>query len=146
MLTTPHTAAGIAIGSLIGVPWLVAPVAISSHFVLDMIPHWQETLAPYTPTKKTYIRIPIDIVLSVSITLLAIHWQSQDATAIWVGTIFANLPDFDSLVVLAPSLNKGMIKKFWDWHCAIQRETKSLWGIVPQLLLIAFCLTVIKLV
>jgi len=136
MLTTPHAAAGIAIGVVIGSPLLVIPVTIASHFILDMIPHWQETLAPYAPTKKTYIRVPLDIALALGITLLAVHWQPQHTTAIWVGAFFANLPDFDSIVVLLPTLKKGVVKRFWDWHCKIQRETSSLWGIPLQVIVI----------
>lgn len=144
MLTTPHTAAGIAIGAIIPNPLVVAPIAVASHFLLDMVPHWQETLAPYTPTKKTYIRAPIDIGLAVSITLLAVHWQPQNAASIWTGAVFANVPDLDSIVVIVPSLKKGIIQRYWDWHCKIQRETSSLWGLAPQLALIAASLFLVR--
>lgn len=136
MLTTPHAAAGIAIGTLIANPLAVIPVALASHYLLDTVPHWQETLAPYTPTKKTYIRVPIDLALAVGITILAAHWQSQHTAAIWTGAVFANLPDLDSLVVLVPELKQGLVQKYWDWHCRIQRETSSLWGLLPQLAVI----------
>jgi hypothetical protein len=137
MLTTPHAAAGIAIGAVIANPLVVAPIAVASHFLLDSVPHWQETLAPYIPTKKTYIRVPIDIALAVGITLLAVHWQPQHAAAIWTGAIFANLPDLDSIVVLLPRLKNGIIQKYWGWHCRIQRETSSFWGLLPQALVVA---------
>lgn len=141
MLTTPHAAAGIAIGTLIANPVEVIPVAIASHYLLDAVPHWQETLAPYTPTKKTYIRIPIDLTLAVGITILAAHWQPQHVAAIWTGAVFANLPDLDSIVVLVPRFKKGIVQKYWDWHCRIQRETSSLWGLLPQLVVVATSLT-----
>lgn len=133
MLTTPHASAGVAIGALLGNPVIVAPIALASHFVLDAVPHWQETLAPYTPTKKTYIRIPLDLALAVGITLLAVHWQPHKAAAIWTGAIFANLADLDSAVVLWPRLKRGIVQKYWDWHCKIQRETSSVWGLLPQI-------------
>src|SRR5665811_640253 len=100
MLTTPHAAAGIAIGAMIGNPILVIPVAIASHFVLDSIPHWQETLAPYTPNKKTYVRVPLDIAFALGITVLATHWQPQLTAAIWTGAVSANVPDLDTIVVI----------------------------------------------
>jgi len=40
MLLTPHTAAGVAIASLLPEPWLAIPLSFLSHFVLDFIPHW----------------------------------------------------------------------------------------------------------
>jgi hypothetical protein len=75
MLTTPHSVTGAMIGALLPSPLLIVPVAIGSHFILDSIPHWQETLAPYIPTKSTYIRIPIDLVLAVGLVSLIAHWQ-----------------------------------------------------------------------
>jgi hypothetical protein len=143
MLTTPHAAAGVAIGAIIGNPVLVIPVALASHFVLDSIPHWQETLAPYTPNKKTYVRVPLDIVLALGITVLAAHWQPQLAAAIWTGAVFANVPDLDTIVVVMPKLRKGLVAKYWNWHCKIQRETGSLWGILPQLFVIALSLILV---
>ena len=145
MLTTPHAAAGIAIGALVGNPYVVIPVAITSHFVLDAVPHWQETLAPYKPTRKTYVRVPLDIALAVGITIVATHWQPDYAAAIWLGSIFANMPDLDTIVILIPKLKRGIVSKYWDWHCRIQRETASLWGIVPQVLVIAASLVLVKL-
>jgi hypothetical protein len=144
MLTTPHAAAGIAIGALVGNPYIVVPAALASHFVLDAVPHWQETLAPYTPTRKTYVRVPLDIALAVGITVLATRWQPHYMLAIWLGAVFANVPDLDTVVILIPKLKRGLVRKYWDWHCGIQRETASLWGIVPQLVVIAVSLVLAK--
>ena len=136
MLTTPHAVTGAAIGALLPNPWLAVPLAIGSHFVLDSMPHWQETLAPYKPTKKTYIRIPLDISLSIGLVLLVSAWHPAATLSIWLGAIFANVPDLDTIVVLVPRLKAGLLQRFWDWHCSIQRETSSLWGLAPQLLVI----------
>lgn len=143
MLTTPHAAAGIALGVVLGNPLLVIPAAVASHFLLDCVPHWQETLAPYKPTWKTYVRVPIDITLAVGITIFAAHEAPQHAAAIWAGAVAANVPDFDSLVVLVPNIKRGLIRRFWDWHCAIQRETSSLWGLVPQLAVVALAAAIL---
>lgn len=145
MLITPHTAAGLAIGSVVGNPLLVVPAAIASHFVLDAIPHWQETLAPYVPTKKTYVRIAVDLTLAIGITVLASHWQPQAVTNIWLGAIFANVSDLDSIVVLVPKIKRGVITQYWDWHCKIQKETASLWGLLPQLLVLGLGLMIVRL-
>ena len=143
MLTTPHAVTGAMIGTLLPNPILVVPVAMGSHFVLDSIPHWQETLAPYIPTKKTYIRLPIDIVLAVILVWLMAHWQPSNGGTIWLGAISANVPDFDSIVALMPKLKRGLVKKYWDWHCKIQRETSSMWGVLTQLVVIAIGLIVV---
>jgi hypothetical protein len=137
MLVSPHVTAGVALGAIIGNPLVVIPVAILSHFILDSIPHWQETLAPYTPTKKTFVRIPIDLALALAIVVLGLQLQPQHALAIWLGAIFASGADLDVILIAYPNLKRGLIEKYWDWHCAIQRETSSLWGLAPQLVVLA---------
>ncbi len=143
MLTTPHTAAGAALGAALGDPLLVIPVAIASHFILDSVPHWQETLAPYIPTKKTYIRVPIDIALAIALTVWSAHLQPMHIEAIWIGAISANAPDIDSVIVIVPKLKQGIVKKYWDWHCKIQRETSSTWGVMAQLAIVALSIAII---
>lgn len=142
MLTTPHAAAGVALGAAIGNPLVVIPAAMASHFILDAVPHWQEILPPYIPTTKTYVRVPLDIALAVGITVLATHWQPQHTAAIWTGAVCANLPDLDSIIMVAPEVKRGILKRYWDWHCRIQRETDSLWGLVPQLAVVATSLAI----
>lgn len=146
MLTTPHAVTGATIAVLLPHPLLCVPVAIASHFVLDSVPHWQETLAPYTPTRKTYIRIPIDLALALVLVAFIARLQPEHVGLIWTGAISANVPDFDSLLALKPHLQRGWLGRFYDWHCAIQRETNSLWGLVPQIAVIALCLGVAALI
>lgn len=142
MLTTPHAVTGAAIGALMPSPWLVVPVAIASHFVLDHIPHWQETLAPYTPTRRTYVRIVIDLTLAGLLVGLVASWHPHHTAVVWLGAVAANAPDLDTLTVLLPGLRRGFVQRFWDWHCRIQRETSELIGVYTQLATIAFGLTV----
>ena len=137
MLVSPHITAGVALGAAIGNPFIVVPLAIASHFVLDTVPHWQETLAPYHPTKKTFIRIPIDLAIGALIIWLALIVRPEHAAGILLGALFASAADLDVIVITHPHLKKGLLHKYWGWHCAIQRETSSLWGIVPQVAVIA---------
>jgi len=50
MLELPHTLIGAAIAVNIPNPLISLPLAFLSHFVLDLIPHWNPSL--YTETKK----------------------------------------------------------------------------------------------
>lgn len=143
MLVSPHAAAGIAIGILVSNPIIALPAAIASHFILDTVPHWQETLAPYQPTRKTYLRIPIDIGLAVAMTILALFTQPSHAAIIVSCALAATMPDLDVLMIVFPALKKGVSKRYWDWHCVIQHETSSLAGLIPQLAVIAISLAAI---
>lgn len=144
MLVLPHVATGAAIGALVGDPFIVLPVAVASHFVLDSIPHWQETMAPYHPTWKTYLRIPIDIGLAVGLVVYAVHIQPGNMPAILLGALFASIPDLDVITVKLPALQKGLVKRYWDWHCRIQREVSSVWGVMTQCIVLAVCIVSIQ--
>lgn len=143
MLITPHALTGAAVGTLVTNPLLVIPLAICSHFILDSVPHWQETLAPYTPTKKTYIRIPIDVALTVTLVWVAVQWQPDHTAPMLLGAVTANMPDLDVMTIVIPKLRRNLIAKYWDWHCRIQRETASLFGVLTQLIVIGLSLVVI---
>lgn len=143
MLSSPHAAVGATLGALIPNPWLVIPIAIASHFILDTVPHWQETLAPYTPTTKTYVRLPIDIALAVGITWLVAQWHPQSVSTVWIGAVSANIPDLDSLLVVIPhALEHSLVKPYWDWHCRIQNETSQWLGVWIQVAVIAGALAI----
>jgi hypothetical protein len=143
MLVLPHVATGVALGALIGDPLIVVPAAIASHFILDAIPHWQETMAPYQPTWKTYVRIPIDIGLAIALVIYAVNLHPELLPGILLGAVFASIPDLDVITIKLPALQRGIVKRYWDWHCKIQREVSSLWGVTTQLIVIATCITVI---
>jgi hypothetical protein len=133
MIFTPHAVAGAAIGILIPNPWLAVPVAIASHYALDSLLHWQETLAPYEPTRRTYARIALDIPAGIALVALFSHWNPGQALTIWLGAGAALLPDIDSFLVFWPGLRRfGPVQAHWDWHCRIQRETDKLGGLWTQ--------------
>jgi hypothetical protein len=138
MLITPHAVVGAAIGVRLKHPLKVIPVAMASHFLLDTVPHWQETLAPYRPTGATWIRIPIDACLAV----LGVAWIARQgkkrqrglASAAVVGALAGTLPDLDSLACANPLLlRNGFLKRYFFWHCGIQEETPEGWGVVTQI-------------
>ncbi|HUD21070.1 MAG TPA: hypothetical protein VMQ44_03335 [Candidatus Saccharimonadales bacterium] len=148
MLTTPHATTGAVIAVLIPIPIVAIPLAIASHYVLDTIPHWQEVLGPdYRPTKWTCLRLPVDIVLALSLVYWAATLHPNTALVIWLSAIAANLPDLDSLVPLLPIFLKNkIVKKYWDWHCRIQNETPKPYGIITQFAFVLIGLTLVYLV
>jgi hypothetical protein len=69
----------------------------------------------------------------------------NSASVIWMTAIAANLPDLDSLVPLLPRLLKNkIIKKYWDWHCRIQRETPKFYGVLTQVTVIVAAITIVR--
>jgi hypothetical protein len=140
MLVTPHAVVGATIGALIPARRVALPAALTSHFLLDIVPHWQETLPPYTPHRGTWFRVPVDLTLASLLTWW-IAGRGEDRGRVWWSALAGVTPDLDFLWFLAPD-SFGRMRVFQgyvSWHSEIQRETSRLWGLVPQLAVIALC-------
>jgi hypothetical protein len=140
MLVTPHALVGATTGVLIPARWAAVPLSFGSHFLLDTVPHWQETLSPYTPHRGTWARVPVDLALAVILT----RWiarRSDDRTRVWCAALAGVIPDLDFVWFLAPDAFErlGAFRRYVAWHAGIQRETSHLGGLAPQLGVIAFC-------
>src|SRR5215831_4343927 len=112
MLLTPHAIVGAVIGVCLKHPLKVIPVAILSHFLLDTIPHWQETLAPYRPGLATWVRLPLDALLALCGVAWIIRRSQQRggkalAASAIVGTLAGLAPDVDALACANPLLLKN---------------------------------------
>lgn len=135
MLATPHLLSGAAIAVVVPNPVISLPLAFVSHFVLDKIPHWQETLAPYEPNNKTWVRMPIDFLLGLGL----LWWTTKTAGGdgiIWLGALVAFAPDIDSIFYmrsLRKVLHQPLLKSWFSFHEGLQWETDKWWGLLPQI-------------
>lgn len=136
MLITPHVLTGAAIATLIPIPYISIPLALGSHFLLDNIIHWQETRYPYIPTMATWIRIPIDLILSIAMIWFITKRHPNNSLNIWLTAFAAAAPDLNSIAVFLPQLRSSQLfLNYCTFHEKLQRETASWWGIVPQAVL-----------
>lgn len=145
MLITPHILVGAAIAKTFPNPLIFVPLSLASHLVLDAIPHWQETLYPYKPTRATWVRIPLDLLLGISILLSLNSVRSIDAS-IWTGALAGVLPDLDSIFYLEKfsKLRKNSIVTKWlSFHEGIQRETNKFIGLFSQIAIVILSLFII---
>ena len=90
MLELPHTLVGITLAVKIGSPLIALPLSLASHFVVDLIPHWNPSL--YTemkkygqPTKKSTLIIIFDVLLSLGF-------------GFWIASRF--LPDYTKVIII----------------------------------------------
>lgn len=70
MLELPHTVVGAAIGLKIPNPLISLPLAFASHFIFDLIPHWNPSLYQETkkygyPSKRSTKIVILDTLLSL---------------------------------------------------------------------------------
>lgn len=121
MLGFNHTLAGSIIAIITPAP-LVPAVALASHFITDMLPHFgnSDTVKPYTKPFKALL--VADAVLCIAGVSLAIVLFPHLWFIIGVGAFFGILPDF-----LWPLMNHGpkWLDRFLEWANWIQ------WGERP---------------
>ena len=121
MLAFNHTLAGSII-AVIAPPPLVPLIALGSHFLLDLTPHFgnSETVKPYTNSFKRLL--VLDGFLCIAGLLFAIWLFPAQWFIICVGAFFSVFPD-----LLWPLWQHGMkwLDKFLDWAHWIQ------WGERP---------------
>lgn len=144
VLETPHVIVGAAIAFKVTNPLLALPLALGSHFVLDMTPHWNPHLNTETkkfgkPTKRS-VRI---VIADVCISLIAgvfiaskVLPNSTHAITILLACFLSVLPD----VIEGPYffLNKRnpLIKRWIKFQTSIQADVSIIPGLATQFLTI----------
>lgn len=145
MLLTPHVLVGAAIGSDIDHAYIVAPLAAASHFVLDLIPHWdlRIDLANEDLERQDILVIILDLAISAFLLLMLFynnpHWEMM-----LVGAVSAFLPDVHHVIAALSSPKKwerfaklgklhtrysNLHQKFnWD------KDSRFLYGMLTQVL------------
>jgi len=137
MLQLPHTTVGLLIAYSVKSP-IALPIALLSHFALDLIPHWDF----FTNGKELFlwrkIAILTDFLLSVGIGLLYFKMVGYDPYQVFIGLgccVMANLPDVLEIPYFLNWKNRLTtavlkIQSFFHWRCCFP------WGLLPQVLLV----------
>lgn len=144
MFITVHVATGAAIASLVPNPLVAVPLAFASHFVLDAIPHWHDILKSEEPTRRTVKIAGTDLLVAIALTAYLIFAAGNMILS--YGIVAGTIMDTD--VVLYPLCENRGWRKLWPsfiskLHGGIQNETKSLWGVAPQVTILIVALFVV---
>lgn len=140
MLEAPHVLVGIALAEKTGHPLLAIPLALGSHFVLDMLPHWNPHLN--TEMKKdgkisTMTRriIFVDGVISV-ITISFFTYRALPdsllATTIALSAFAAVFPDLIEAPYFFFKKKTSLLEKSIKFQKAIQTDAGPVFGILTQ--------------
>ncbi|MCX6783671.1 MAG: hypothetical protein NT141_01175 [candidate division WWE3 bacterium] len=93
MLLTFHTLAGAAIASQVQSPLVAWPLAFTSHFVLDLMPHWDFFTNGVRLDKLVKTAIAGDVILSFLIGIIFAVKTPGNAFNILGACFLACLPD-----------------------------------------------------
>lgn len=145
MLELPHTIVGAAIAAKIGNPALSLPLALASHFALDLLPHWNPHLNTELNkfgrlSNKTLTFIATDVFLSLAGGLLIASTVLPDQSKfmyVIVGAFMGVLPDVLEAPHFLTSLRIWPIEKLLKFQKSIQNDAPPFLGILTQVLLLA---------
>lgn len=152
MLLTPHTFVGIAIGFSIQRPEFAVPVSVATHFLGDLIPHWDF----YSHTSLAQRRVgwrPVavmaDLVLGVSVGLFFTFfalWVLKNpslALNVFLCGIGSVLPDALEAPHIFMDKDFKFLQPLLRTQKKLQIQAPLPWGIISQLFVIAVALIVI---
>lgn len=140
MLETPHVALGAAIATKIPNPLISIPLSFASHFLLEMIPHWNPHLNTEIKkfgklTKKTTTLIVIDATTSLVLGGY-VAFNSSTSTAHMftiLACCFASaLPDLIEIPYFFWGVRNKFLKSWISLKKSIQVDVSILPGLATQ--------------
>lgn len=148
MIELPHTIVGAAIATKIGNPYLALPIALASHFILDLTPHWNPHLNKELKefgkvTKLTTYTIVIDVFLSLIAGFLIAGKTLPDTGKFLIviaGCFLAVLPDVAEGPYFFFTKKSGWVKKLVGFQSKLQFNVPIVPGLISQALVIAAAL------
>lgn len=134
MTATAHALIGASLAVRIANPYIGIPVAIFSHFIADLVPHWD---AGTNHRDKSDLRLKLEAVLDVllgfALVLILFSTQTfQNPVYMFTMVIAAQLPDW----LAAPDYMFNLKFPPFSWMEKIGHETQTRmqlpWGLVTQ--------------
>ena len=137
MLETPHVIVGAAIATKIPDPLIAIPLAFASHFVLEMVPHWNPHLNSETKkygriTGRSTLLIVIDSTLALiggSIIAYQALPDTGHAITIMLASLASILPDLIEAPYFFLNMKNKIIEKWINFQKSIQSDV----GVIPGL-------------
>ena len=148
MLEAPHVLVGIALAEKAGHPLLAIPLALGSHFVLDMLPHWNPHLN--TEMRKngrisdmTRRLIFVDGVISLAVIAYFTYRALPDsflAGTILLSAFAAVFPDLMEAPYFFFKKKTNLLERSIKFQKAIQTDAGPVFGILTQIAVCALSL------
>jgi hypothetical protein len=147
MLELPHAIVGATIATKVSNPFLSLPLAFLSHFLLDILPHWNphiftEMQASGKISKKSVVIIFLDALMALLFGLfLAFRfWPKIDrVTIILLGSFLAVAPDLIEAPYFFLRAKNEFLLKLIKFQNKVQWKTRPLVGIISQIAVLFLC-------
>ena len=144
MLETPHVIVAAAIAVKVGRPELALPLALASHFILDIVPHWnphinQEVEKFGSVSKRSTVIVAVDSAIAL-LTGSLIAYQTLPNYAL-VLTVLACcflsvLPDLAEAPYFFLKMRNKLLGRWITSHRNLQNNAPAFWGILTQVAIV----------
>jgi hypothetical protein len=142
MTATAHALIGASLAVKIASPYLGIPLAIASHFIADLVPHWDEgTNHRQKSLNRIRLEAALDVLLGFALVFLLFR-NRIEPVYLYSMVIAAQLPDW--LEAPAAWFNLKIPPFSWmDWlgH-KIQSRLQLPWGLVTQVVVVGLVLMI----
>lgn len=138
MTATGHALIATLIIAKIPNPYISLPLVFASHFVLDMVPHWDVGTHHRKKTRQRLISECVaDVLVSIVSSFLLYHWilGQSNYVLLYSGVFIAQLPDW----VMAPyailgwrGSQVGWSKWMYKLQSKMNVRLDKPWGVVTQ--------------
>jgi len=142
MLELAHALTGGVIAYKVGNPWISLPLSFFSHFLLDLLPHWNPHLSAEKKkfgyiSKKSFILVVIDcfigLVLGLGVAFKAPP-DTQRTIIIILGCFIAILPDLIEAPFFFLNSKNQLLKRLVEFQSKLQFNASFWPGIILQAL------------
>mgnify|MGYP001106201691 CR=1 FL=1 len=145
MLSTTHSLTSALIVSQIPSPIISFPLIIIGHYLLDAIPHWDTGtgLTSGTKTKKqAFFATLIDLMIAVISVFLLFQVGKKLSIKLWLGVVAGIAPDILEAPALFLNYRPFPINWLERLHIFFHRRWQFPYGLIPQIIIIAFILLI----
>lgn len=144
MLETPHVVVGAAIATKIANPLLAIPLAFTSHFLLERVPHWNPHLNTELKkygkiTQQTTLIVAADVALSLALGFgiaSRVMPDTNHALTIVLAAFAAVLPDIVEGPYFFLKMKNKFIQKWITFQKSIQNDAPFWPGLATQIITI----------
>lgn len=136
MTATAHALAGAVIAAKITNPYLAYPLALGSHFLMDIIPHWDTGTGHENKSRfKFFAESLLD--LSVGFLLVLVLFGGHvNPIHLWTTVLIAQLPDWFTAPYLFLKIKIFPIFELYKLQSALNTRASFVYGIATQVIIV----------
>lgn len=145
MTATGHAVIGVAIAATVSNPVIAIPLALGSHLLADLFPHWDFGTNRSKKSKQRFLmEAAADVILSLAVTFFLIIYlfPQTDLLYAYIIVFFAQFFDWITAPYLFFKIEKpGIFKWFYEFQKKyFDTKLDKPWGVVGQVALLVLLL------